>query len=57
MAITERRAVADLAHQMQRLVGVAYLDATVVRTVLYDLKSTTWHHCTQPSQRRKRTSS
>ena len=39
VAITERRTMQDFAHQMQWLVDVAYLDATVVRVVLDNLNS------------------
>ena len=37
LAITERRTMADFAHQMQWLVDVAYPDAPVVRVVLDNL--------------------
>ncbi len=39
MAITQRRTMADFAHQMQWLVDVAYPDATVVRLVLDNLNT------------------
>ena len=34
VAVTERRTMADFAHQMRWLVDVAYPDATVIRVVL-----------------------
>ena len=39
VAITERRTMADFAHQMQWLVDVAYPDALVVRVVLGNLNT------------------
>ena len=39
VAITERRTMADFAHQMQWLVDIAYPDAPVIRVVLDNLNT------------------